>query len=154
MSKNRPLTLSVSAIGETLTVGSTPVAALSRQSNSFFYGNISNYNTLAGVTCEITRSLDWIDQSSVHAALSGQIYTKNIAVCTSMNIAGAITQYKRTNEQLQYNNNEVVEFIYADKLKAHFSKCTTFTRYDMSEVHRHIKDYKALFDSVAYFEFI
>lgn len=156
MAKNSPLMFKITASGGDLQIGTSPAAAATKQNSSeFIFGTINNFNSLGGLTCEITRGLQWLNQNTVHKAVSNIIYTSDTAICDSLSIAGSITTYKKNNTQIQNNTNETIEFVYANKFKCFLDICNTFTRYDMSEVHRHIKDYKLQSSTTgAYFEFI
>lgn len=157
MSKANPLMLRITASGGNLQVGTTmPLhASHTVQTSSEFIHGFLNQTKLGGFTCEITRELEWINQGSVHGALSGNTYVSSIAIVTSMNIAGSITEYKTSDIQINKYTNQEIEFVYADKFTAYLDKCNVFTRYDMSEVHKYIKDYKLLYTTTdSYFEFI
>lgn len=156
MSKDAPLTLRVTAVGGNLIVGSTVLPAGSKQNAAeFILGPLSSSN-LAGITCEITRDITWLNQLSVHSALSGSMYVSDTAVCSSLAVAGTITQYKKTNSQLDtYNTNQAIEFIYAEKFKVSLDKCNAFSRYEMADVHKLLVDYKLQATTTnSYLEFI
>jgi len=144
MDKERPLSVSISATGSNLTEILTPPTIDSTQVNTgFIYGNlnVAGYSNIAGVTCEISKTISWVNDKTVHAVLSGMYYSQK-AVCDELAIGGALTFYKR-DSALQYQKEAPVEIQYSNVFRLSFDKCKLLDRWDLSsDVHRKIIDYK------------
>lgn len=146
LSKGQPLTVNVSATGANWTevfVLNTP--ALSTQNSShFIHGSLEivGQNNLAGLTFEITKSISWLNDKSVHDALSG-IYLPRRAIIEDLSIFGSITNYKRS-PSLNQQKGVPLQFVYADSIVFNLDKVKLLDRWEVSEVHKIITDFKTL----------
>lgn len=146
LSKGQPLSVNVSATGSNWTevfILDTP--ALSKQNSAhFIHGSleIAGQNNLAGLTFEITKDISWLNDKSVHDALSG-IYLPRRAIIEDLAIFGSITNYKRTPSLTQLRGVPL-QFVYADSIVFNLDKVKFLDRWEVSEVHRIITDFKAL----------
>lgn len=144
MDKERPLSVSISATGNNLTqIASAPIPASTQINTEFMYGNLDvvGYSNIAGATCEISKTIAWINDKTIHAIMSG-FYYSNKAVCDELAIGGSLTFYKR-DDSLAYAKEAPVDIRYNDKFRLSFDRCKLLDRWDLGgDVHKKITDYK------------
>lgn len=144
LDKERPLSISISATGNNLTqIMSAPTPNSTQVSTDFIYGSLDvvGYSNVAGATCEISKTISWLNDKTIHAIMAG-FYYSNKAVCDELAIGGSLTFYKR-DSTLSYAKEATVEIRYSDIFRLSFDKCKLLDRWDLgSDVHKKITDYK------------
>lgn len=139
------LTMSITGVGEDIEATSLPSGGIWKtQDTSSFYNaplTVSGYPDIVAVTCEITRNISWVRNKSTHDI--GSIYKVNTPIIQDMSISGSITKNK-TNNNLGYLPNESILISYGSTFKINMDACNTTDRWDMSEIHKVITDYKVL----------
>jgi|TARA_R110000764_G_scaffold109780_1_gene196065 hypothetical protein len=146
LSRKEALMLEVTGVASDLiTVSSIPSITYAQDSSKFYNDtiDITNFSNIAEVTCEITRTINWLGQKSVHDTLSGNIYKQKNPVLASMAISGSITQNKVDNTNV-YNNSTPVQIKYGSTFEINLTACNTTDRWDMSSIHQKTTDYKLL----------
>lgn len=143
MDKERPLSVSISATGSNLTqISNAPTPNSTQVRTDFIYGNLEvvGQSNIAGVTCDISKTISWLNDKTIHAIMAG-FHLSSKAVCDELAIGGSLTYYKR-DSALNYAKEAPVEIRYSDVLRLSFDKCKLLDRWDMGDVHRKITDYK------------
>lgn len=144
MDKERPLSVSISATGNNLIqIPSAPSPATTQVNSGFIYGNLEvvGYSNIAGATCEISKTISWLNDKTIHAIMAG-FYYANKAVCDELAIGGSLSFYKR-DSSLNYEKEAPVEIRYNNMFRLSFDKCKLLDRWDLSsDIHRKITDYK------------
>lgn len=140
------LKVDISAQAEDLTeVSSIPViGSLNTQNYTDFYNGpvvVASYPNLSSTTCEITRSLTWVNKKSIHNI--GSIYRAQSPVITSLAIAGSVTQTKLDNTNA-YIPEGIIDITYNNQFRIYLDKCNLTERWSMGSYHTKVTDYKLL----------
>jgi len=144
MSKSNPLSVSVSATGSNWEeVQSIPSVTESQESSLFKVGSISGIEDLAGISLELTRSIDWRNTKYLQNALEGEIYTPQKITSENYSISGTITKYKK-DDSLSHSIEGLVEFTYGDLIEVRLEPCKLLDRWETGDVHRKMTDFMAL----------
>ena len=148
LSRKEILSAEITAVAPDLVeVSSMPTTGnLVEQPISFTTGTIliGGFPRIAGVTCEVTRSIEWLSQKSIFDI--GSIYKVKTPVLTSMAISGTITQNKTDSTNTNAIGPVVIEL--GDSFKINLPSCNLVDRWDMGTIHKRITDYKLLPASV------
>jgi hypothetical protein len=151
---NNVLGVTVSATGSDLVTDIAPTPTTRQTRSDFLHGslNLIGHSRLAGITCEVSKEISWVEDKTIHSILAG-IHKSTKAICTGLAIGGSITNYKRDNTL--GTSSGVVDLRYAGKFSIYLGACKFLDRWDLaSDVHKKITDYKLLHTSTTnYVEF-
>jgi|TARA_B110000908_G_scaffold169268_1_gene226040 hypothetical protein len=144
LSRKEALMVEITGVASDLvTVDSIPSITYAQDSSTFYNDSIdiTNFSNIAGVTCEITRTINWLAQKSIHDIST--IYKQKNPVLNSMAISGSITQNKVDNANV-YNNSAPIQIKYGSTFEINLTACNTTDRWEMSSIHQKTTDYKLL----------
>lgn len=146
LSRKELIRMDVTGVARDLVqVGSIPTTGtLFTQDASTFYNStidITGFSNISGVSCEITRNIQWLNQKAVHDIDS--IYKVSNPVVTSLAISGTITRNK-IDDTNDYVPNTAINISYGPTFKIILDDCNTTDRWDLSDIHSLMTDYKLL----------
>jgi hypothetical protein len=148
------LTWSVSAVASNLTADATLPSfsqVIAQDSSKFFNAPVvvDGISNLVGVTFQVTRSIEWLKNKSIHDI--GTIYKVSTPILNSIALSGKITTNK-TDNSTNYTPDTSVVIRYGNSFIVNLDSCNTTDRWSMEEIHKLIKDYKYL-SGQAYIQF-
>ncbi len=155
-----PLSVAVSCTGSDLTiVSSLPAMTSTKQSRSDFITGaltaLGSGTNISGVTLEIGKNVNWIQDKSLQKIYSGQFYTPGAMYVDEANIGGTITKHKTNDTLPSYSTTTTVAITYGGRFTIYLAPCKILSRWDITEaVHKYMIDFKLLPNvSSAYVEF-
>lgn len=147
LSRKEILSVEVTATAVELIAGASmpSTGTLYLQNLSSIYNDtidISGFTDIVGVSCELTRSIRWVSQKSIHDI--GSIYKPKTPMLESLAISGTITKNKKDNVASYSNSGVPVIIDYGDTFSIHLDACNTTDRWEMGATHKSITDYKLM----------